>query len=129
MKKKMLCRVVALLAMCFMLTGCGVIYNDNNENIQFVKEGTNSAYPGTTYGEAFDDFFSSPRWSYFEADTGEDVVEFTGGCYYNDVKVDALMQFTLDKSAGTFEVTYLSFNDVAQNKLMIAALLEKVFEE
>lgn len=38
------------------------------------------------------------------------------------------MQFTLNKAAGIFSVNYLSFNDVTQNKLMVTALLEAVFE-
>lgn len=128
MGKRMISRVVVLLSICFLMVGCGTTYNENNENIQFVKEGTLSGYSYTTCGEAFDDFFEDPKWGYFCSDTNEDVVEFTGKCLYDNVEVEVLMQFTLDKEAGTFSVNYLSFNDVPQNKLMVTALLEAVFE-
>lgn len=112
-------------------------------NVLGVKNGTNNSYPGKTYGEAFESFFGSPTWKYFKGtkngpdDDGDgqpdyveddvDVVEFTGYCTYQDVKVKALIQFTLDNEAGTFEATYLSFNDVPQSNLILWALIEKVF--
>lgn len=114
---------------CFLLIGCGVSYNENNENIQFVKQGYPKNYPNKTYGEAFDNFFESPRWKYFVSEDDEDIVEFTGKCLYMEEKVDACIQFTLDKKAETFDITYLSFNEVAQNKLMVWALISTIFEE
>ena len=129
MRKRIMNLLVVLLSVCFLVVGCGVTYNENNENIQFVKQGTSRAYPNaTTYGKAFDAFFDNPTWGYFVADTGEDVVEFTGNCFYDNVEVEALIQFTLDKKAGTFEVNYVSFNDVTQNQLVVSALLEAIFE-
>lgn len=97
-----------------------------------VKEGSPAAYPDKTYGEAFDAFFGSPSWKYFKAqddDSDEpcDVVEFVGYCTYQDVEVEACLQFTLDVDNGAFETTYLSFNDVPQSMLMLAALIEAAF--
>ena len=116
-----------------------------NENVLAVKEAVNSHYPGDiTYGDAFEEFFTDPSWKYFKGsqegpdDDGDgepdytiddiDVVEFTGGCTYQDVEVTALIQFTLDKEEGTFEAVYLSFNDVPQSTLMLGGLLSTVFE-
>ena len=50
--------------------------------VRMVKDATNSNY-GITYGDAFDSFFSDPEWSYFEASTGENVVEFEGRFLYD----------------------------------------------
>lgn len=111
-----------------------------NENVLAVKEAVNSHYPGDiTYGDAFEEFFTDPSWKYFKGsqegpdDDGDgepdytiddiDVVEFTGGCTYQDVEVTALIQFTLDKEEGTFEAVYLSFNDVPQSTLMLGDCL------
>lgn len=115
-----------------------------DENVLSVKNGTNSNYPGTTYGEAFEAFFGNPAWKYFKGtqegpdDDGDgkpdytkediDVVEFTGYCTYSDVKVKALIQFILDKDAGTFEAGFLSFNKVPQTSLTLSALIDKAFE-
>ncbi|MGN0142920.1 MAG: hypothetical protein ACI4AD_11890 [Roseburia sp.] len=145
-------RAILVLTACMMLNGCGSdditdqvanVVQAENPNVLGVKEGTNSAYPGMTYGEAFDSFFGSPTWKYFqgtkegldENGDGEpdyveenvDVVEFTGYCTYHDVEVKALIQFTLDNTEGTFEATYLSFNDVPQDELTLLALLNAVF--
>ena len=114
-----------------------------DENVLGVKNGTPNAYPEKTYGEAFESFFSSPTWKHFvgtvegpdEDGDGEpdyveenvDIVEFTGYCNYQDVEVKALIQFTLNKEDDTFSATYLSFNEVPQNMLMLSALIDAAF--
>jgi len=105
----------------------GGSYYTPNPYVELVKTATNSNY-GITYGDAFDDFFSNPKWSHFEASTGEQVVEFEGGFSYADAPATALVQFVLDLDEGTLEVYYLEINGEAQNRLMLAALLEAVFE-
>lgn len=152
-------RIISLLMVCTMSLGlCACddinaddiidqvadVVQEDDENVLGVKGGTNDNYPGITYGDAFENFFSSPTWKYFKGtqegpdddEDGEpdyvnediDVVEFTGRCTYQDVEVKALIQFTLDKEEGTFEPTYLSFNDVPQTTLLLAALIEKAFD-
>jgi uncharacterized protein YxeA len=105
------------------------LVDKNNEYVLMVKNGYPNDFPNSTYGDSFEKFFSSPTWKYFKSDDGKDVVEFTGNCTYQDVKVKARMQFILDVDAGTFEAGALSFNDVPQNKLITAALLSKAFED
>lgn len=121
------------------------IMQAEDENVLGIKNAVPSSYSNTTYGEAFDSFFSAPAWKYFvgtEEGADEDgdgqpdytvnnveVVEFTGYCEYNEVEVKARIQFTMNKEEGIFEATYLSFNDIPQNYFMLTALLEKVFEE
>lgn len=141
--------------MIFMLYGCSeedvvdeVVDNVSNvvqqedENVLAVKNAVNEEYD-VTYGEAFENYFGSPKWKYFKGteegpDDDEDgkpdytkenvdVVEFKGTCIYQDVRVEALIQFTLDEE--TFEATYLAYNKVPQSRLMLAALLESVFND
>ncbi len=92
-----------------------------------VRDAKHSTY-GITYGTALNDFFSDPEWSYFESTTGEHVVEFEGGFSYDNSPATARIQFIIDLDEGTFSAAYLAINDVAQNKLMLAALIKKVFE-
>lgn len=114
-----------------------------DEHVLAVKNGTNPSYPGRTYGEAFDSYFSEATWKYFKGTTDKtdedetdtldsekqisDVVEFTGYCMYKDVTVKALIQFTLEDE--TFKATYLSFNEVPQNELILAGLINAVFTD
>lgn len=152
--KKQWIKSMIILVMIICLGGCSSddvvdqvanVVQSDDENVLMVKNGIPDAYPDRTYGEAFENFFAYPTWKYYvgteegpdEDGDGEpdyrnenvDVVEFTGECMYQDVEVKALIQFKLDKEAGTFEAVYLSFNDVPQNKLMLAGLLEVVFTE
>ena len=120
------------------------IQQAENEYVLGVKNGSPEAYPDKTYGDSFDNFFAMPAWKHFvgtQDGTDEDgdgdpdykksnvnVVEFTGYCTYKDVEVKALIQFTYDENGETFSATYLSFNDVPQNMLVLSALLMAAFE-
>lgn len=151
--KKMI-SIFLIITMSMALCACGTddvtdqivnVAQAEDEHVLAVKNGTPNAYPGKKYGETFDNFFGSPTWKYFvgtkegadedgdgKADYTEEnveIVEFTGYCTYQDVEVKALMQFTLSKDGDTFEATYLSFNDVPQNMLMLSALLEAAFTD
>ncbi len=99
-----------------------------DEHVTFVKNGSPSSYPDITYDEAFSNFFANRSWNYFESTEGKDVVEFKGDCTYRDVEVTATIQFVLDMDDGTFELSYLAFNDVPQSILIEYALITKVFE-
>ena len=103
--------------------------DSSNPYVQMVKGGYRADDPGTTYNDAFSSFFGAPRWQHFESEDGENVVEFTGDCTYQDVPVKARIQFVVDEEAGTFEAVYLAFNEVPQNMLTLTALLETAFEE
>ena len=91
------------------------------------SQSKNSKY-GIAYGAAFDRFFTSPGWSCFKATSGEHVVEFTGGFLYSGERATAKLQFIVDMAEGTLEVYHLSINGVAQSRLMLAILIQKVFE-
>ena len=98
-----------------------------NPYVSMVKNARNSSY-GITYGAAFDRFFSSPEWSYFKATTGEHVVEFEGYFLYDGARARATIQFVLNMSEGTMTVYHLSINGQAQSRLLLTALVNKVFE-
>ena len=147
MKKSIIIVLVTLLV--FVLTGCGTVNEDvsddasnevksitqvADEYIVGVKSGSPNSYPDITYGDAFDYFFSSPTWTHFKGsksddETTFDVVEFTGGCLYEDTDVKALIQFTISDDGTTFEPTYLSFNDVPQSEFMLVSLISKAFDD
>lgn len=133
-----LCLVAALL-----LSGCSTstvegagkevedtisnITDADNKYVQMVKGGYREDNPDLTYEDAFNAFFGTPRWKYFQGEDEQDVVEFTGDCTYQDVPVKARIQFVVDEENGTFEATYLAFNEVPQNMLMLVELIDTVF--
>ncbi len=100
----------------------------DNPFVLSVKNGHSESYPDKTIGEAFGTFFSSPTWKYFKAETGENVVEFTGYCVYMEKKVKAKMQFIVSENSDRFQVGALEFNDIPQNELTKAALFKAIYE-
>ena len=106
----------------------GDLASKNDEHVQAVKNGTYPDYPDIKLGDAFENFFASPKWKYFVSTDGKDVIEFTGFCTYRDAEVKARFQFTL-LDDNSFETGALSFNDVPQDTLTSNALLQKVFED
>ena len=105
------------------------IMDMEDEHVLAVKNGYPSTIPEITYEQAFENFFSSPTWKYFDATTGEQVVEFTGYCSYRDAKVKARLQFILNEDGETFKTGALSFNDVPQSNLIANAMVYKAFEQ
>ncbi len=105
-----------------------VTYSEN-QYVLMVKGGYRESDPDLTYDKAFSTFFGTPRWSYFESDEGQDVVEFTGDCTYQEAPVKARIQFVVDEKNGTFEATYLAFNEVPQDALTLTALITTAFDE
>lgn len=124
---------------------------EDNKYIQLVQNGSNEDYPTITYKDAFEDFFSEPKWRYFQGVRDEskeddenyisiekgddkaksdeliDVVEFTGKCMYAKVEVEAKLQFEVDLKKQAFSAGALSFNDVPQTLLIETSLLDEVF--
>lgn len=102
--------------------------DSDNRYVIMVKNGYREDNPSLTYEKAFSDFFSTPRWKYFKSEEDQDIVEFTGDCTYMDAAVKARIQFVIDEENETFQATYLAFNEVPQDVLTLAALIEKTFE-
>lgn len=126
-KKKFKNIIIAVIGVFAILILIG-IFAGENEYVSAVKNGTFNNYPDVLIGDAFDDFFSNPKWKHFVSDDGINVVEFTGGCKYDDVDVKALLQFIVYED-DTFESSYFSMNDISQNLLMMSGLLDKVIGE
>jgi hypothetical protein len=109
-------------------SGFGNLLDSNNRYVRIVMDGSPDAIPNISYGEAFNNFFGTPRWTYFKSDDGRDIVEFIGDCTYQGVPVTAMIQFVVDGGSERFEAIYLEFNGVPQNILTLAALIDIAFE-
>lgn len=136
MKKSIIALLV--LSITVILSGCGnsvekavnqvkSVVGAENEHVTFVKEGYLDSEPNYTVGELFNNFFGNPKWTYFKADTGEDVVEFTGDMMYLDTEVSAKLQILIDGER--FEFGALAFNEVPQTELITSAVLSAILEE
>lgn len=106
----------------------------DNRYIDMVKNGCPEAYPDTTYGEAFADFFFESQWKYFKEDK-EDVVEFKGNWNYTSEDSDeneivrVKIQFLIDEENEQFEIHTVTLNGKEQSDLIQVSLILAIFEE
>ena len=99
----------------------------DNRYVRMVINGYRENNPNLTYDIAFSAYFDAPVWRYFRSQSGMDVVEFTGGCIYQNVPVSARIQFTVDEGQGTFEATFLAYNEVPQDARTLRDLIDAAF--
>ncbi len=91
------------------------------------QNGTLSAFPDKTVGEAVDGFFGDPAWKVLIGDDGNTYVNVEGTIQYMSKDVQAVIQFRLDGSDDTFEINALEFNGIPQSEVMLYALIEKMY--
>lgn len=124
-----LCSCTAEQATQTAIDALNSVSTSDSPEVLGVKNGYLSEYSTkVTVGNALDGFLSTPMWQYFQADSGEKIVQCTGGCIYQEQNVEAKVQFQLNDN-DTFEVYTVAFNDISQNLLVISAFFEKIYED
>jgi hypothetical protein len=113
-------------ALLLVVVGCFLISCETSE-VEGVKNGTLSAFPDITVGEAVDGFFGDPTWEVLIGDDGNTYVNVEGTIQYMSKDVQALIQFRLDVSNDTFKINALEFNGIPQSDAMLYALIEKMY--
>ncbi len=116
--------------------GCGddkdkVLGSNDNDVINIVRVGYFADHPSPeqTIGQAVEDFFGNPKWVSLVAEDGNTYVNLTGKITFLDEEVDALVQFRVDKEAGTFIINAFEMNGIPQNDAMKLGLVEALYEE
>ena len=123
-----------LCVLCF--TGCSAkemkdqvrnFTDAGNKRVEGVKNGYYEGLEEITYGDAFKEFFSHRTWKSIDGDDGEEMVEFTGHCLYQDQDVNVRLQFILSDDGERFVPGDLYIDEKLQNGSQTDALLYKVF--
>lgn len=111
--------LIILVTLCFFL---------EDFEVSYVKDSTIENYESKTVGTAFEDFFDKPAWTYFNTDSGQDIVEFEGLAKLNGTEATFLLQFTVYEEDDYFEITYYEINGVQQTYYDLIDLLDVVYE-
>lgn len=101
----------------------------DDEMIDLVRGGTPNLIPHITYEEAYEYFFTEPKWRYFEATDGSEVVEFSGGCLYNDDPVTVYVQFVIDQGQKSFDLYYASLDGISVEDSIMVDLIYEPFSD
>lgn len=127
---------VSILSIIETIIGIGIVLGIlyfvffRNSPVNSIKESYLSSYSeSVTIGDAFDEFFSHPKWESGVDENGRKVVNFYGGCLYYDEEIDVTVQFLFSSDESQFEVYAVEFNDIPQNIFVINGLLETVYED
>ena len=107
-KKKWALPVVAVGIIAVIIIFFASMSQNESKYINIVKNGALDIYPDVTIGEAFDQFFQDPEWSYTDlgdtSTTGvRHSVEFEGKCYVNGELTGVVLWFSVDGDAERFE--------------------------
>ncbi|MGE7910388.1 hypothetical protein [Lysinibacillus xylanilyticus] len=125
--------VRVFICVVFMGLLVGFVYNakkdiTDNEYIDTVKEGYLGNFSEVSVRNAFNYAFFEPYWRYYQAKTGEHVVELSGDITFEGKRGHAILQFVVDEQTKKFTAYAMKFNDVVlspvQNRLLIGMVYE-----
>ena len=108
--------------------GFGEAINDFSEEcLSLVQTGYFQDYPGIPIKAAFEYFFDEPTWEYYLVGN-EHIVEFVGGCLYDEEPVTISIQFLVNLEAETF-VAYIEQDGEELPQAQSDSLMEVIFSE
>jgi hypothetical protein len=114
--------LLVLIFSSLVLSGC----LDSSKEVQMVKTGNLDLCPSKTVDQMVSGFMGSPSWSSGVSAEEMRFVNIQGEITLHDKPVTALLQFSVDLNAGTFEYNALEFNKIGQNNFMAIGLLKKM---
>ncbi|XRD23738.1 hypothetical protein AABM34_14705 [Lysinibacillus fusiformis] len=121
------------LCVVFMGMLVGYVFNakkdiTDHEYIDIVKEGYLENFSDVTVRNAFNYAFFEPYWRYYQAKTGEQVVELSGDITFQDEKGHAILQFVVDKQTTQFSLRAMKFNENVLNAEQKQKLVGMVYQ-
>ncbi|MED4885948.1 hypothetical protein [Lysinibacillus fusiformis] len=121
------------LCVVFMGMLVGYVFNvkkdiTDHEYIDIVKEGYLENFSDVTVRNAFNYAFFEPYWRYYQAKTGEQVVELSGDITFQNEKGHAILQFVVDEQAKQFSLRAMKFNENVLNSEQKQKLVGMVYQ-
>ena len=120
------------LCVVFMGVLVGYVFNakkdiTDHDYIDLIKEGYLENFSDVTVRNAFNYAFFEPYWRYYQAKTGEHVVELSGDITFQDEKGHAILQFVVNEETQQFSLQAMKFNDVVFNQQQKQKLVSLVY--
>lgn len=119
------CPAKALIITCSAVLVVACAKQDGS--VAMVKNGTLSNCQATV-GKMVDGFMENPSWESGVSENQQKFVNVSGGITYMGKPVKAVVQFMLNEKEGTFQYNAFEVNEIPQDNLIAAALLEKMCE-
>lgn len=121
------------LCVVFMGVLVGYVFNTQKDitdhaYIEVVKEGYLENFSDVTVRNAFNYAFFEPYWRYYEAQTGEHVVELSGDILFQGKDGHAILQFVVNEQTEQFSLRAMKFNDTVLNTAQKQQLVGLVYQ-
>ncbi|MEB7453450.1 hypothetical protein [Lysinibacillus sphaericus] len=121
------------LCVVFMGMLVGYVFNakkdiTDHEYIDIVKEGYLENFSDVTVCNAFNYAFFEPYWRYYQAKTGEQVIELSGEITFQGEKGHAILQFVVDEQTKQFSLRAMKFNENVLNAEQKQKLVGMVYQ-
>lgn len=121
------------LCVVFMGMLVGYVFNakkdiTDHDYIDIVKEGYLENFSDVTVRNAFNYAFFEPYWRYYQAKTGEQVVELSGDITFQGEKGHAILQFVVNEQTQQFSLQAMKFKDVVLNQQQQQKLVGMVYQ-
>ncbi|ACA40858.1 hypothetical protein J2D69_14060 [Lysinibacillus sphaericus] len=100
----------------------------DHEYIDIVKEGYLENFSDVTVRNAFNYAFFEPYWRYYQAKTGEQVIELSGEITFQGEKGHAILQFVVDEQTKQFSLRAMKFNENVLNAEQKQKLVGMVYQ-
>jgi len=117
-------------------SGCGSdarnpASSQHDAYVSAVRNGHFSSHPApaASIGVVFDRYLGESHWESIVGADGLHYVNVTGRMTYQGKPTTALIQFRVNLGAGSFEMSALEFNGIAQSQLMILVLIADIYNE
>lgn len=124
--------VRVFICVVFMGILCGYVLTANNDvtdntYIRAVKDGKLVEYSDVVIKDAFNQYFKHAYWRYYEAKTGEHVVELSGEAIFKGEAGNTILQFVLNEPSSQIRIAGLKFNGIVQDKTDKWQLIDDVY--
>ncbi|MBE6889170.1 MAG: hypothetical protein E7485_04060 [Ruminococcaceae bacterium] len=115
---------IVLIAVVVILVLAVIAGLRSDVNMACVKSGTLSGYPTATVGDAFEDFFDSPKWG-VDKKGDQQYVTFKGNCTYDGEIVEIGVRFWVNDTS--FGISSMTMEGATLNALEQLIILNAVY--
>ncbi len=99
----------------------------SSQTISTVKSGEFFDYSGMSVGQAIDDYLIEEKWTSFNTDSGQQVVQVEGETPYKDDKSSLLLIQFIVANDGSFSMSYLSVDGQSQDASYFTYFLDTIY--
>lgn len=134
--KSKLTNILAIISIVLIISSVASMPKSNTElsnSDVYVEtiQATNLEDSEYTYKEIFNDFFANPTWKHFTSEDGQEIVEFTGECTYDESEVKVTIQYLITNETETtleWELAYFDIDGKSQDLSMFDGMVKTAIE-